>query len=360
MSGRDLSLDEDYSYFSWRSLMKNATPVLGASRKNTRVLNAKRTHSSAAQARARLQSQFAPSSEIAAKSASQPSSALSEGRARGQDIAQSPVSVASLLKTASFATPQFDAADKHMKSVREMAVEDMSPLNAEQIRRLSIDHAILISMLKRIDTAALAAMLGMPTDNVRKALSGVEEALRAPEWDRVIEIMGIDPETARLNRSMPHFIHVTPATLDAFKALESVFLNMRAARMSFKEGLIARLRNKQPRVAVMQNDHLRIVLIEHEGVRAINAINGVDWARGSEQASLVKSVFSRDRFIAGDLTAIEFDTLFAGDRRIDWNYVELVARANRVSMEDIVSYIQSVGEQKSHEAQTYLKVVNAN
>lgn len=339
--------------------MKFATPVLGASRKNNRNargLNAKRTPSSAAQARARLQAQFAPSPKIATESAFRSDG----GCDRANDAEQLPVSVASLLKMAASVTPQADAADKRMKPVRDMAAEEALPLSAEQIRRLCIDHAILISRLKRIDTAALAAMLGMPTDNVRKALSGVEEALRAPEWDRVIEIMGIDPETARLNRSMPHFIHVTPATLDAFKALESVFLNMRAARMSFNEGLMARLRNKQPHVAVMQNDHLRIVLIEHEGVRAMNAINGVDWARGSEQASLVKSVFSRDRFIAGDLTAIEFDTLFAGDRRIDWSYVELVARANRVSMEDIVNYIQSVGEQKSHEAQTYLKVVNAN
>lgn len=345
--------------------MKFATNAFGASRKNirsTRGANAKRTQSaqdrnagSASQARARLQAAFA---EAPAVAQAVPVVPVQVGSA-------SAISVASLLKTPSIAHPAESNASpvkaRHVQSVADAPVEqEMPAFSAEQTRRLCIDHAILISKLKRIDTAALATMLGMPTDNVRKALSGMEEALRAPEWDRVIEIMGIDPQTARLNRSMPHFIHVTPASLQAFQALENMFLNMRAARMQFDDGLMKRLRNKAPHVAVMQNDHLRVVLIEHEGVRALEAINGIEWARGSEKASQVKAVFSRDRFVAGDLTAIEFDTLFAGDRRINWDYVELVARANRVSMEDIVGYIQSVGEEKSQDAQTYLKVVNGN
>lgn len=346
--------------------MKFAANPLSTSRKSgrgTRGIATKRAQNanagSASQARARLQTAFSEG-PVATQVASSLASSTPV-----QIHSDSAVSVAALLKTQSVA-PEAESnlaaiKARHVQSAAApLAEREFPAFNAEQTRRLCIDHAILISKLKRIDTAALATMLGMPTDNVRKALSGMEEALRAPEWDRVIEIMGIDPQTARLNRSMPHFIHVTPASLQAFQALESIFLNMRAARMQFDDGLIKRLRNNAPRVVVMQNDHLRVVLIEHEGVRALESVNGIEWARGSEKASQVKAVFSRDRFVAGDLTAIEFDTLFAGDRRIDWDYVELVARANRVSMEDIVGYIQSVGEQKSHDAQTYLKVVNGN
>lgn len=261
------------------------------------------------------------------------------------------LSVASFLKTSDI--PE----NKLEKKRNDFSAIQSSP---EQLRQRCMDHAVLVFRLKQISIGALSAMLGMPSENVRQALGGMYEALRAPEWDRLIEIMGIDPETSRLNRKMPHFLHVTKANLLAFKALEDAFVTMRAARMDFDERWIDRIRNKAPKVAVMQNDHLRVVVIEHQGVQAIDAINGVEWARGTEKASRLKSSLERERFIAGDMTAIEFDLLFAGDRRIDWDYIELVARANRVSMEDIVTYIKSVGDKKAEENASYLKVVNAN
>lgn len=345
--------------------MNFSNTVLGVSRKTarpTRGVRAKRTPGSATQARARLQAQFGGEAPSGGASVAEPMKAESVVT----DTMQTQrVSIATFLKTPAVSSRgATDSAPQGLRNAQSMAesnaVAEAIPATPEQIRCMCIDHAVLLSKLKRIDTAALATMLGMPTDNVRKALTGVEEALRAPEWDRLIEIMGIDPQTARMSRAMPHFIHVTPATRQSFQALEGAFINMRAARMQFDDTLVDRIRNKAPRIAVMQNDHLRIVVIEHEGVRALDSINQFEWARGSEKASQVKSVFKRERFVAGDLTAIEFDTIFAGDRRIDWQYVELVARANRVSMEDIVGYIQSVGEEKSKDAQTYLKVVNGN
>lgn len=263
--------------------------------------------------------------------------------------------------TAFLKTPDISES-KTTKSETQVKRNDFSTVmsSPEQLRQRCMDHAVLVFRLKRIGIGALSAMLGMPSENVKQALGGMHEALRAPEWDRLIEIMGVDPETSRLSRTMPHFLHVTKDNLLAFKALEEAFVNMRAARMDFNDRWIDRLRNKLPKIAVMQNDHLRVVVVEHDGVQAIDALSGVEWARGTEKASQLKSSFERDRFIAGDMTSIEFDMLFAGDRRINWDYVEIVARANRVSMEDIVGYIKSVGDKKAEENAAYLKVVNGN
>lgn len=211
--------------------------------------------------------------------------------------------------------------------------------------------------LKRLDVRASAAAIGMPYENVRQAIAGESQAMRNSDWERLMEIAGFDLETGRLNRNFPHFIHVDEERISDLKCVSSLMADAKAARIQCGERRLLGMFSKSPSITVIQNDHVRIVCLEHTKTSSMSYIPDCQWARKSEEDSVVKTTLSADRFIKGDLTSTEFDDLFSRGARVTLERIEILARANHVTFEEIAEFIQQRGDQKEQDRLTRMRSV---
>lgn len=211
--------------------------------------------------------------------------------------------------------------------------------------------------LKRLDGRAVAAAIGMPYENVRQAIEGEAQAMRKSDWERLMEISGFDLETGRLNRNFPHFIHVDDSRIADLRCISGLMADAKAARIQCNERRLLGMFSKGPSLTVIQNDHVRIVCIEHTKMSSMSHIPDCQWARKSEEDSIVKTALPADRFIKGDLTSTEFDDLFSRGDRMTLDRIEILARANHVTFEEIAEFIQQRGDQKERDRLTRMRTV---
>lgn len=230
--------------------------------------------------------------------------------------------------------------------------------DSEAIFKTCVERARLLYRVKKIDLSTLACTIAMPIENVRQALGGVMDALRRAEWEKVIAITGLDVKTGRLARGTPHFIFHDDATKKLIETLAPLFNNTKAARLDFNER--HRLFGKKTnRILMLQNDHLRVVVIEAPKQSFMSAVKTSKWFLETEKRSVVKTSFAKSRFVSCDMSAIDFDAVFNPNGALDWGHVDTVARANRVSIEEIITFIKAEGDRKEQMGDAYLRRVES-
>jgi hypothetical protein len=245
------------------------------------------------------------------------------------------------------------------------AFEEEAVFDLRQKRRVAA-----LVRLKKLDVRATSAALGLPFENVSLSVGGEWDAMRDAEWARLSEIVGIDPETGKLHRNFPHYLHlVSAASQEDLKEVRGLLMDLLAAvaipRPSEKEANLswwARLfyKSQDPKVLILQNEHVRVVILQHwTALHVIDLLQDCGWARETEAASRIKTAIALERFLAGDLNASEFDDLFDLEKKMTWKRVALLARANHVSIEELIAFIKQRGDELEEERKQRLKTVEA-
>ena len=108
---------------------------------------------------------------------------------------------------------------------------------------------------------------------------------------------------------------------------------------------------------MLQNAHVRVVCIDYNRIGVVGRIQDCRWARKTEKASVVPTKLAIDRFLSGDLTGTEFDELFDLEGKLTWDRIAMLARANHVSMEEIIDFIHERGDLKEQERLQRMRAV---
>jgi hypothetical protein len=217
-----------------------------------------------------------------------------------------------------------------------------------------------VALFRGVGEEALANASGMPLPLLRNYLRGKAKSIQIPHKVALCDVLGIDIESGRLRGNQVHFFDLgklarfsTPGEFaDRLRALSYLLRGTKCAALKFPTLPMFKL---SPVVHVVQNVHFRIVLL---GARKpfylaefkpeLLANDACEWARGARKlavAPVVQHVLAQ-RILNRDLLPMEFDEIFRGDNVVTWEEIEQAARTFQVSKDEILAWIETVGENR--------------
>lgn len=218
-----------------------------------------------------------------------------------------------------------------------------------------------VATLKGISDEAIAAAINVPVGSVSAWLSGRNVGYREDMLALLGAFLGVNLQTARLSSDRVHIFDMSKLPLTASRdRIEICFMAighlMRGAkfasiRMGSKAG------GAKSKVRVGQNHDSRAVFIAGKCLtfkaQFDPAEHGSDcqWAAGDATNSTVSisdPVMIR-RVQTGDLTIGEFDQLFRAPSSTTLADVEMAARVNGLTHEEIINWIETVGAARAQQ-----------
>lgn len=215
-----------------------------------------------------------------------------------------------------------------------------------------------VATLKGISDDAIAAAINVPVGSVSAWLSGRNVGYREDMLALLGSFLGVDLESSRLSQDRVHIFDLSKLPLTSSK--ERIDVSLQVVGYLLRDAKFAGIRlgsgsritgNKSPKVRVGQNNNSRAVFIGGSCLtfkpQFDPAVHGsaCQWAAADAAKSVVTvtdPVMIR-RVENGDLTISEFDQLFRGPSSTTLDDVEMAARVNGLTNEEIVEWIETIG-----------------
>lgn len=224
-----------------------------------------------------------------------------------------------------------------------------------------------VARLKGITDEAISSAINVPKGTISGYFGGRNVGIREEMRDALAGFLGIDMTVGRLTADRVHVFALdrvpTFSSRSQFQlymqSLGFLLRGSKAASLHFTSmAITARLASRLRGVHAVQNSHSRAIFLGGycAGFRAkFNAddIEGCTWAGGSRSKSRVKVMDATlaKRIANGDMTVIEFDEIFRGAEATSWLDVEMSARVNLVTKDEIVEWIETIGARRAMEQQ---------
>lgn len=221
-----------------------------------------------------------------------------------------------------------------------------------------------VATLKGISDDAIAAAINVPVGSVSAWLSGRNVGYREDMLALLGTFLGVDLETGRLSDDRVHIFDLSKLPLTSSKdridvCLQVVGYMLRDAKFAgIRLGSVTRLTgSKTPKVRVGQNHNSRAVFIGGSCLTfkpqfdPLAHGSSCQWAAGDAAKSVVSVIdpVMIRRVENGDLTISEFDQLFRGPGSTTMADVEMAARVNGLTNEEIVEWIETIGAARAQQ-----------
>lgn len=223
-----------------------------------------------------------------------------------------------------------------------------------------------VALLKGLTNSEIANAVNVPKNTIDAYLAGRKVGFREDIRKNIAGFLGIDLATCRLSSDRVHIFALNKLPFATKKEcfdkhmrhISFLLRDGKAAKLEFPhlsrmERNAARLRGAH----VMQNASSRAIFIGgwclgFHATLDLESFKDCKWASGKVSTSLVQ-VVERSlslRIADGDVTALEFDEIFRGPDAISWADIEMSARINQVSREEIHEWIETIGQRRAMEA----------
>lgn len=251
------------------------------------------------------------------------------------------------------------------KNARKQATPEADVHEALRIDGVCEALLCAVARLKGFSDETISSALNVPKGTLGAFFAARNVGYRDDIRAALAKYLGINLSTGRLVGDQVHVFLLgklpsTTSRKDFLLYMQSMGFLLRggkAARLSFP-ALPAhrRVGPAMSGVHIVQNAESRALFIGGSTLtfRArfdASAIEGCDWAAGTEAKSEVPVAqrLLAIRVLSGDLTPIEFDEIFRGAEATTWADVEMSARVNSVTKDEIVQWIETVGARKAIE-----------
>lgn len=223
-----------------------------------------------------------------------------------------------------------------------------------------------VALLKGLTNSEIANAVNVPKNTIDAYLAGRKVGFREDIRKNIAGFLGVDLATCRLSSDRVHIFALNKLPFATKKEcfdkhmrhISYLLRDSKAAKLEFPhlsrmERNAARLRGAH----VMQNASSRAIFIGgwclgFHATLDMESFKDCKWASGKVGTSLVQ-VLERSlslRIADGDVTAMEFDEIFRGADAISWADIEMSARINQVSRDEIHEWIETIGQRRAMEA----------
>lgn len=222
-----------------------------------------------------------------------------------------------------------------------------------------------VALLKGMPNGAIANAVNVPKNTIDAYFSGRKIGFREDIRKNIAGYLGIDVSSCRLTSDRVHIFALNKLPFATSK--ESFDKHMRHISFLLRDGkaakldlpLLSRMERSAARmrgVHVMQNSSSRAIFLGgwcmgFHATLDLESFKDCKWASGKINTSVVK-VLERTlslRIADADVTPMEFDEIFRGAEATNWADIEMAARINQVSRDEILEWIETVGQRRSME-----------
>lgn len=223
-----------------------------------------------------------------------------------------------------------------------------------------------VAILKGVTTGAISEAVNVPKNTIDAYFAGRKVGFREDIRKNIAGYLGVDLMTCRLSSDRVHIFALNKLPFGISK--EMFDKHMRHVSFLLRDGkaaklempLLGRMERNGARMRgahVMQNSHSRAIFlggwcIGFRAVLDLESFKGCKWASGKMDTSVVK-VAERTlslRIADGDVTPMEFDEIFRSPDAASWADIEMSARVNQVSRQEILEWIETVGQRRALES----------
>ncbi|WP_157896821.1 hypothetical protein [Acidovorax carolinensis] len=211
-----------------------------------------------------------------------------------------------------------------------------------------------VALLKGQSIDSIAKASGFPARIVDSIFKDrLAPALKRSAIKRIAGALGIDLVNMRFAAGQVHAFDLrripvmasSKRRMQIKQAVGILARGARIARVQMGGTLVSALSREH--VYVAQTEVYRAIFVGRPGAFSPEMIPSAQWVCGTKKASVVR--VSNNELVWGlhtsDITESEFDELFLGAEALIWDDIRTASRANGVSKQEIINFIQSRGEE---------------
>lgn len=248
-----------------------------------------------------------------------------------------------------------------------VAASDQQPVHPA-LDAPNVSETLLSSVahLKGFTDEAISSAINAPKGTIGAYFAGRKVGYREDMRTTLAAVLGVDLAAGRLKSDCVHVFRLDKLPFFTSRKRFDLYLQSigyllrgsRAAKLTFSSlDFGPRLANGVRGIYVAQNKQTRAILVGgwcagFHATLATSKIEGIKWANKGARTNSVVDVCDpmlATRICNGDITVTEFDEIFRGAEATTWSDVEMSARVNLVSRDEIVNWIETVGNRRAME-----------
>lgn len=237
----------------------------------------------------------------------------------------------------------------------------------EAPRMFRVGDLAAVARLKGITTGTLAAATKLPIESVSAYLSS-NLGLPRHHVEKIATVLGVSLKTRSLSREVVHIFFTDKATNGAsdFESIANLINPSKAAIVRSNQNNLSK-RMFGNTFIMVQNDDQRILFVDKVKYLGLAGpfdvaqhLAGCRWVKGSPESSvkILRSASLTQRMESLDLIPSEYDEVFEGEK-ITWREVENSARANGVSKQEVLNWVETIGRHRHGGSRASLTVIES-
>lgn len=244
----------------------------------------------------------------------------------------------------------------------ELEVDSPAELNEDATGAL----LCAVAKLKGISDEAISIAINVPQGTTQAYFEGRNVGYRDDIRQALAKYLGVDLATHRLSSQQVHVFMLNKISLKTTRKQFNIYMHavgrlLRVSKSATLEfpclGLAERFSLRVRGVHVVQSKNTRAIFLGGQCLtfRARFSpafVESCIWAGGTKENSIfsVAQLTLGQRIVKNDITTAEFDEIFRGSKATTWRDVDMSARVNGVTKDEVVEWIETIGARRALEA----------